>query len=410
MKFQTRAVSSPHSDSSHGETTPAIHQSVAFAYEDGEQLVDVFEGRRFGHIYSRISNPSVTALEQRITQLEQGRGSVALASGMAALHALCLSLVRPGDSIVVSTSLFGGTYLLFRDVIEPLQVDVRYVDPLDLTAIDAAIDESTRLVFVESIGNPKLDVPDFKAISVITKAKGVPFAVDTTLVTPYLLQAKSFGIDLVVSSSTKYMGPSGTTVGGYITDLGQFPWKTCKSVGVSEASKRAGDFGFLVHLKQKVVTNIGSLLSPFNAFMFTIGLETLSLRLDQHSVSAMALATFLETHSCVVDVNYPGLAKNLSHERAKSQFGGKYSGLLTLRLGSKDNAFRFLKALKLGKNMTNIGDARTLLIHPESTLFKDLNPADLEAAGVSDDMIRVSVGLEHIDDIIADFDQALAQV
>jgi len=410
MKFQTRAVSSNISQSTHGETTPAIYQSVAYAYEDGEQLVDVFEGRKFGHVYSRISNPSVTALEQRLTLLEQGRGSVALASGMAALHALILALVKPGESIVASTSLFGGTYLLFRDVIETLNIEIRYVAPLDVAAIEDAIDESTRLVFVESIGNPKLDVPNLREISTVTKAKGVPFAVDTTLVSPYILNAKSFGVDLVVSSATKYMGPSGTTVGGYITDLGNFDWKSSKSEGVSIASKKAGEFAFMLHLRQKVVTNIGSLLSPFNAYLFMVGLETLALRMDQHSNSALKLSEFLEGHASVRDVNYPGLKKNPSYEVAKLQFDGKCSGLMTLCLGSKEKAFKFLKALKLVKNMTNIGDARTLAIHPASTLYKDLNASDLEAAGVSEDMVRISVGLEHHDDIIADFDQALAQV
>lgn len=410
MKFQTRAVSTNIKQSTHGETTPAIYQSVAFAYEDGEQLGDVFEGRQYGHIYSRISNPSVTSLEQRLTQLELARGSVALASGMAALHALVLSLVKPGESLVASTSLFGGTYLLFRDVIEPLNISIKYVDPLDVDAIESAIDETTRFVFVESIGNPKLDVPNLEAISAVTKKAGVPFVLDSTLVSPYILQAKNFGVDIVVSSATKYMGPSGTTVGGYIADLGNFKWASSKSEGVLEAAKKAGDFGFILHLRQKIVTNIGSLLSPFNAYMFSIGIETLALRMEQHSASALKLAQFLEGHSAITDVNYPGLAKNPSHQVAQKQFDGKYGGLLTLCLGSKDKAFAFLKALKLCKNMTNIGDARTLLIHPASTLYKDLSVDDLAGAGVSDDMIRVSVGLEHVDDIIADFEQALAQV
>ncbi len=406
MKFQTRAVNSV-GPSQFGETMPPVVQSSAFAYETPQDLEAVFEGRQFGHVYSRISNPTVSSLEQKLTQLEQGRGSVAVASGMAAVHAVCLALAKSGDSIVVSTSLFGGTYLLFKDVIEPLGITVHYVDPLDHQSINDSITESTRFVFVEAIGNPKLDVPNLKEIATIAHSHKIPLCVDTTLVTPYLLDAKAHGVDIVVSAATKYVAPSGTTVGGYVCDLGNFSWKETKSSGVQALAKRAGDFGFMVYIKQKVVSNVGSLLNPFNAFMLLVGIETLSLRLEQHSQTALKLAQFLQAHSKVDVVNYPGLESNTSHIVAKEQFNGRYSGLLTLRLGTKDNAYTFLSALTLAKNMTNIGDSRTLLIHPATTLYKDLTVEQQEAAGVFPDLIRVSVGLEDADDLINDFKQAL---
>ena len=312
MQFQTKAVLNDGSFSSkHGETVPAIYQSAAFSYDDADAIQDVFDGKRFGHVYSRISNPSVSAFEQRVNSLENGRSAIAFSSGMAALHAVFLALASPGDTIVASSSLFGGTYTLFQQVLIPLGISIKYVDPTDINDIEAAISSSTAAIFVESLGNPKLDVPNLSLISECAKKHAIPFILDNTLTTPYLCDAKALGVDITVNASTKYLGSSGASVGGYICDCGNFDWSKIRKEPIQQLSKRAGEFAFIAYLKQSIVTNLGSLMNPFNAFMFTIGLETLSLRMEQHCRNAHALADFLNTGS-ECDVCYPWLIKSSS--------------------------------------------------------------------------------------------------
>ncbi len=396
-------------DSGCGATNIPIYQSASFEYETAEQLADVFEGREFGYIYSRISNPTVAELEKRINALENGRGAVATASGMAALSTAVYTLASAGDEIVASTSLFGGTYLLFRDVVEPNGISVRYVDPMDLTAVEAAIGPKTRFVFVETLGNPKLDVPDLEALAAVAHRKGVPLVVDSTLTTPYLTRLKAWGVDVAVHSITKYLSGNGSTVGGIVVDLGNFDWRKALNPQMLEAAAKYGPFAFLARARRQILQNTGACLSPFNAFIISLGLETLALRMARHCENAFALAQFLKQHPAVEAVNYPGLSDHPHFSIADRQFNGKFGGLLTFRLPDQARCFQFLDRLTLAKTVTNLGDSKTLVIHPWSTIYQSLSENDKRRAGVSDGLVRVSVGIEHIEDLIHDFGHALTE-
>jgi len=410
MKFETKAIHSGFShDPKTGATALPIYQTAAFAHDSAEAISDVFQGRKFGYIYTRISNPTVTAFEARVTQLENGLGTVAFSTGMAAIAAAVYTLVQQGEHIVSSRSLFGGTLHLFEDL-KRFGISVTYVDATDVNAIKEAITPQTRLVFMETIANPKLDVPDFKAISEITKAHNIPLVVDATVTTPFSFDAKGHGVSIVIHSATKYMGLGGTTLGGTLTDLGTFSWKNTLTESVKEMLKKVGpEFAFLAKVRKQNVTNAGNNLAPMNAFLLQLGLETLSLRFEKHCSNALALAKALEANKHVASVQYLGLESHKNHALAKKQYA-HFSGLLTLRLGSKEACFKFMNALKLVKNLANLGDSKTLAIHTASTIYNDCTPQERELAGVYDDLIRVSVGLEHPDDIIADFAQALEQI
>ncbi len=407
MNFNTKAIhSGAEADPKTGASSLPIFHTAAYSYPDPQSLEDVFAGRKFGHVYSRISNPTVSAFEQKMAAVENGLGSLAFATGMAAIQATVLTLVQSGDEILSSSSLFGGTYYLFEDF-RRLGITPHYIDPTDTARFEAAVTDKTRLIFVECIGNPKVDVPNFEAFAKIAQKAGVPLVVDATLATPYLFCAKEFGVTLVLHSATKYIGLGGTTLGGVVTDLGNFDWKSCKSEAVSTMAGKAGSYAFLAKARKMMLTNSGADLSPFNAYLLHLGLETLSLRMERHCDNALSLATFLSAHSAVESVQYPGLPSNPFHTVAKAQFSDRFGALLTLRLGSKDRCFQFIRGLKIAKNQANLGDSKTLVIHPESTIYRDCTVAQQEAAGVYPDLIRVSVGLEDIDDLTEDFKNAL---
>ena len=406
--FETRAVHAGFDqDRETGATSLPVHESAAFAQASAGAMEEVFAGRRYGHVYSRISNPPVEAFELRMNALEGGAGAVATASGMAAIAAAALCLAGPGDRILAARSLFGGTVLLFNDLRRG-GVVVDYVDATDPAAVAAALDERTRMIFVETIGNPRLDVPDIGAIGKAAAARGVPLVVDGTLTTPWLFRAQSHGVSVVVHSATKYITGNGTAIGGVLVDLGSFDWTAGRFTLLAEAALRAGPAAFLVSARKRLVQNAGGCLSPFNAFLHNLGLETLALRMDRHCANALALARHLAGHPGVASVNYPGLDGNPFRAIAERQFGGRYGGMLTLRLGSRERAFAFIDRLKLAKCMTNLGDAKTLVLHPASTIFRDCSPEETAAAGVTEDLVRVSVGIEGIADLIGDFNQALA--
>lgn len=407
MRFETKAIQSGfNQDSKTGATAVPIFQTASFAYPSSQDLADVFDGRKFGHLYSRISNPTVFAFESRVNDLEGGLAAVAVASGMAAIASVAYALTQQGDEIIASTSLFGGTLHFFEDL-EKFGIKTRYVDMLNLEALESAITDKTKFVFFETIGNPKMDVPQVRAIVEIAQKANVPVVVDSTLTSPYLFQAKQYGVAIAVHSATKYIGIGGTTLGGVLVDLGTFKWKESRSEDIRDLSKKAGPFGFIAKVRQHVVTNSGNILAPFNAFMLNLGLETLSIRLEKQCANALALATFLQQQSQVLAVGYPGLASHPQHEIAKVQFNGKFGALLTFNLDSKASCFSFMDRLKWVKNMTSLGDSKTMVIHPESTIFHSCSPSQMAAAGVSDTLIRVSVGLEHSEDIQEDFKQAL---
>ena len=409
--FTTRLVhGGVHPDHHGGATSTPIYQSAAFAFATAEELEGVFAGRAPGHIYSRISNPTVSAFEERVTLLEQGRGSVAAASGMAAVTTVVMALASQGDEVVASASLFGGTLHLFDELLSRYGVSTRYVDCTDLGAVRGALSDRTALIYAECLANPKLDVPDLDALAALARERGIPLVVDGTLTTPYLVRGAEHGVSVVIHSATKYMTGNGSTVGGVLVDCGTFDWKKCRSAAVRQAAKKAGgDLAFLVASRTGVLQNTGACMSPFSAYLHILGLETLSLRMERHCANAMALARFLREQPGVVGVGYPGLEGDPAHAIATKLFGGRYGGLLKVRLSSRERAFRVVGELKLARNLANLGDSRTLVIHPASTIYRECTSAQCAAAGVTDDMLRVSVGIEDIQDIQEDFRSALAR-
>ncbi len=407
MNFNTKAIHcGADPDPKTGASSLPIFNTASYSYSDPQALEDVFAGRKFGHVYSRISNPTVTAFEQKMSAVENGLGSLAFGTGMAAIQGTILPLVQAGEEILSSSSLFGGTYYFFEDL-RRLGITTLYSDPVSPETFATQVTDKTRLIFVECIGNPKVDVPNLKAISTIAVQAGIPLVVDATLATPYLFSAKEFGVNLVLHSATKYIGLGGTTLGGVVTDLGNFDWKTTKSEAVRQMSVKAGTYAFLAKARKMMITNTGSGLSPFNAYLLHLGLETLGLRMDRHCDNALALAQFLAKHPGVEHVSYPGLATSAFYEVAKAQYSGKFGALMTIRLGAKNRCFDFIRGLKIAKDQANLGDSKTLVIHPESTIYRDCTPEQQLGSGVTPDLIRISVGLEDIGDIMEDFDHAL---
>jgi O-acetylhomoserine (thiol)-lyase len=390
-----------------GATAAPIFQTASFAYATAEELEAVFAGREPGYVYSRISNPTVTQFERRMTVLENGFGALACASGMAAISATVLALAGTGDEIVSGNSIFGGTYSLFHQTLSRTGITTRFVEATDVKAYRQAITDRTKLIFVESIGNPKLDVPDLAAIAAVAREKGVVLVVDNTLPTPLLLQPKTLGADIVIHSTSKFINGPGNAIGGIIIDSGTFDWSNPRYVHLNPFYKRAREMAFLACLRNQICRDLGACLSPFNAFLMSIGVESLGVRMERHCANAAQVARFLADHPRVRGVRYPGLANHPDHAVALRQFAGRYGAVVTLRLDNKAQCFRFINGLKLAQNLANLGDARTLVIHPASTFCRDLSDAERSAVGVSDDLVRLSVGIEHVADLIADLEQSL---
>ncbi len=408
MKFETQAVHGGFdSDPTTGATTYPIYQSASFEYESAQEHSDVFHGRKFGHQYSRVTNPTVTAFESRINLLSNGLGTICTASGMAAISTALMALTGAGDHIITAKTLFGGTHYLFRHVFENFGVEFTLVPSTDVSAYEAAIRPNTKVIFLETIGNPKLDVPNLKAIAAVAKAYNIPLVVDCTTVTPYLLNAKEHGITIMVLSTTKYLCGSGTTVGGSITDLGNYDWRNAKSNKLKELTKKFGEMAFLGRARRQIQSNTGSIMAPMNAFIASLGLDTLSLRMEKHCQNALELANFFESHPKVTSVSYPGLPSHPDHAIAKQQFSNRFGGLITIRVGSKDNAYHVIDTTKLARTLVNIGDTKTLVAHPQSTIYRDFTVEEAGELGAHEDAIRISVGIEHIDDLKEDFDHAL---
>jgi O-acetylhomoserine (thiol)-lyase len=409
--FETTAIHAGELPEKHGGATRTpIFETTSFAYGTAGELEEAFAGRKFGHIYSRISNPTVTSFEQKMSRLEGGVGALAAASGMAAISTVLFTLTRGQDEVVFGRSLFGGTFHLLDQVLGRYGVKARYVDPVNLKAIEGAVTERTKLLFVEAIGNPRLDVPDIRGISEIAKNRGIPLVVDGTLTTPYLFQAKEHGANIVVHSTTKYITGNGSTIGGVVVDLGNFDWASFPDEQIKETAGRIGaPFAFLAAARRNIQQNTGGCLSPFSAYLHNLGVETLALRMDRHCSNAQALAEFLSRHPDTTEVVYPGLKDNRFFEIARRQFGDRFGGMLTVSLESKEMCFKVIDNLKLVKNLANLGDAKTLVIHPASTIYQDCSAEENEAFGVTNGMIRVSVGIERIDDIVRDFESALRE-
>ncbi len=392
-------------EKSTGASTTPVFQSSSFAQETAEDLEQIFSGRKFGYIYTRNGNPTVTALELKMTLLEGGRGSVATSSGMAAIAATAMTLAGEGDEIVAGRSLFGGTYGLLAQTLPKYGMQTRFVNASEPSAYRDALTEKTRFIFAETMGNPRLDVPDLKAISKVAKEAHIPFVVDSTVTTPVLIKPREFGADIVIHSTTKYLNGHGNSIGGILVDCGTFGWQD--HPGFDEQARRYGEFAFLARLREGVFQDFGVCLSPLNAFLTLMGIQTLSLRMKKHCHNTEALVKALKDHPAIEELRYPGLPESKEFPLAKEQFGGRFGAIFTFRLGTKERCFQFINNLSLALNLANIGDTKTLVLHPASTIFRQFLPEEKTNMGVTEDLIRVCVGIEAEEDLLNDFRKAL---
>lgn len=390
-----------------GTTTVPIYQSSSFQQPDAEKLEKIFNNKAMGFSYTRINNPTVEAFEKRVNLLEGGMSSVACASGMAALFNAMVNILQTGDEIVAAAGLYGGTVELFDDL-EGLGIRTNYVLDNAPENYEALITDRTKLIFAETIGNPKLDVTDIKAVAEIAHAHGIPLVIDNTVATPYLVKPIALGADIVVNSSSKYMNGHSNSISGILTWSGKFNWDYDRYPGLAPYRK-FGAMSYIVKLRNGLFRNTGGCLSPQNAFYNTLGLETLGLRMDRECSNALELAEFLESEMGL-EVNYPGLKSSPYHEVAERLLSHGYGAIVTVRVGSKKKAFQIINALKLPYILANIGDTKTLVIHPESTIATHLSEKEKEQSGVYDDLIRISVGIEDIEDLKEDFKQAIESV
>jgi O-acetylhomoserine (thiol)-lyase len=423
MKLETIAV---HGGQKPDPTTKAvavpIYQTVAYAFDDTQHGADLFDLKVAGNIYTRIMNPTSAVLEQRLAELEGGIGALAVASGMAAISYSIQTIAESGDNIVSASTLYGGTYNLFAHTFPQLGIEVRFADYRQPNAFEPLIDARTKAIFCESIGNPLGNVTDIAALAAIAHRHGIPLIVDNTVTSPALCRPFEHGADIVVHSLTKYCGGHGNSIGGAIVDSGKFPWAQHKArfkrlnepdvsyhgVVYTEA---LGPAAYIGRARVVPLRNMGAALSPMNAFLILQGIETLALRMDRICDNAQKVAAFLKQHPKVGWVNYAGLSDHADHALVQRMMGGRASGIISFGVqGGRDGGARFQDALKLFTRLVNIGDARSLACHPASTTHRQLGPDELAKAGVSVDMVRLSVGIEHIDDLIADLQQALAVV
>lgn len=421
MKIETIAI---HGGYQPEPTTKAvavpIYQTTSYAFDDTQHGADLFDLKVPGNIYTRIMNPTSAVLEERVAAMEGGVGALALASGQAAVTYSIMTITEAGDNIVTTSTLYGGTYNLFAHTLPQFGIEVRFADYRDMNALAALMDDRTKAVFCESIGNPAANVVDFGALANVAHARGVPLIVDNTVPTPYLCRPIEHGADIVVLSLTKYMGGHGTTIGGVLVDSGKFPWAQHKAryrrlnepdpsyhgVVFTEAM---GPAAYIARARVVPLRNMGAALSPFNSFLILQGIETLPVRMDRHCENALAVARHLQAHPQVEWVRYPGLADSPDKPLVDKYLGGRAASIMSFGIqGGREAGARFIDALQLVTRLVNIGDTKSLACHPATTTHRQLSRQELANAGVTEDMVRLSIGLEHIDDILADIDQALA--
>jgi O-acetylhomoserine (thiol)-lyase len=421
MKLETIAV---HGGYSPDPTTKAaavpIYQTTSYAFDDTQHGADLFDLKVAGNIYTRIMNPTTDVLEKRVAALEGGVGALALASGQAAITYSIQTIVEAGHNFISSSALYGGTYNLFAHTLPQYGIGVKFGDHREPGSFEKLIDGKTRAIFCESVGNPAGNVTDFEALAEIAHRHGIPLIVDNTVPTPYLCRPFEHGADIVVHSLTKYLGGHGTSIGGAIVDSGRFPWADNADkfprLNVPDVSYHGvvyteafGPAAYIGRARVVPLRNMGAAISPFNSFLILQGIETLALRMDRICRNAERVAAWLHGHPKVRWVNYAGLPDHPSHALAQKYMGGRASGILTFGIdGGLAAGARFQDALKLFVRLVNIGDAKSLACHPASTTHRQLNAAELEKSGVTEDMVRLSVGIEHIDDLVADLEQALA--
>jgi O-acetylhomoserine (thiol)-lyase len=399
-----------------------IYATSSYVFRDTDSAANLFALKEFGNIYSRLMNPTNDVLEKRLAALDGGAAALAFASGQAAITAAILTITHAGQNFISATSLYGGTWTLFTQTLKKLGVEVRFFDPDHPERIAELVDENTRLVYLESIGNPKNDVPDFRAIADIAHQHGLPVIIDNTVTTPALLRPFEHGIDIAVYSTTKFLGGHGVHIGGAIVDSGNFPWAddpakwpefnapdpAYHGVVFTEALKPIGNIAYIIHIRTHWLRDTGASMSPFAAFLFLLGVETLHVRLERHVKNAQILAEWLLRNPAVEWVNYPGLPNHPHHENAKKYLPRGAGAILGFGIkGGIEAGKRLIESLKLASHLANVGDAKTLVIHPASTTHSQLTPEDQAATGVTPEYVRVSVGIEDIDDILDDFDQAL---
>lgn len=394
-----------------------IYQTSSYVFDSSEHAANLFALSEMGNIYTRIMNPTTDVLEKRLAELDGGVGALAVASGTAAINLAILNLAQAGDNIVSTQYLYGGTYNMFNYTLKRMGITVKFVDSSDPENIAQAIDDKTKAIFTETIGNPKNNVDDFEAIARIAHAHNLPFIVDNTVATPYLFKPFEHGADIACYSLTKFIGGHGTSIGGAVVDSGHFDWSSGRFDEYTTPDpsyhglvyhEALGALAYILKMRITLLRDMGPCLSPFNAFQFLQGLETLHVRMPRHCDNALKVAQFLEGHPSVEWVNYPGLESHPDHERAKHYLPEGQGAILGFGIkGGRENGAKFIDSVKLCSHLANIGDAKTLVIHPASTTHQQLSDAEQVASGVSPDYIRVSVGIEDVEDIIEDLDQAL---
>ncbi len=404
-------------DPTTGSRAVPIYQSTAYVFDSTDHAASLFNLQTFGNIYTRIMNPTNAVFEERMAALEGGRGALSVASGMAAQMVAILTIMESGDEIVSATTLYGGTYSQFDVSFRKLGINTKFVNPDEPENFRKALTKKTKAIFAETIGNPLINVLDIEPVAKIAREAGIPLIVDNTFATPYLCRPIEYGADIIVHSATKFICGHGTSIGGVIVESGKFPWDNGKFPVMMEPSKgyhgvrfyeTFGDFGYIMKARVETLRTFGPALSPFNSFLFIQGLETLHLRMERHCSNALAVAKFLKEHPVVTWVNYPGLPDNPYHELSKKYLPKGAGSIFTFGIkGGKEAGVGFIESVELLSHLANVGDAKTLVIHPASTTHRQLTEEEQLTAGVTPDMIRISVGLETIDDIIWDIEQAL---
>ncbi len=404
-------------DAATGARAVPIYQTTSYVFDDTDHAASLFNLQTFGNIYTRLMNPTTAAFEERMAALEGGRGALATASGMSAQMTCLLTLLESGDEIVAASTLYGGTYSQFDVSFRKLGISTTFVDPDEPENFRRAITERTKVVFAETIGNPRANILDIEAVAAISREAGIPLVIDNTFATPFLCRPLEHGADIVVHSATKFIGGHGTSMGGVIVESGKFPWDNGKFPMMTEPSKgyhgviffeTFGDFGYIMKARVETLRTYGPAMSPFNAFLFLQGLETLPLRMERHCDNAQRVAEFLAGHPAVEWVSYPGLPDNPYHALAKKYTPRGPSSILSFGIkGGEAAGVKFIESCQFLSHLANVGDAKTLVIHPASTTHRQLSAEQQRSAGVLPEMVRISVGLETIDDILWDIDQAL---
>jgi len=419
LKIETLALhGGQEPDPATGSRAVPIYQTTSYQFKDTEHAASLFGLKEFGNIYTRLMNPTTDVLEKRVALLDGGIGALAVASGQSAITLALLNIARAGDEIVSADNLYGGTYNLFHYTFPRLGIKVNFVKSNDLKALEKAITPKTKALYAESIGNPKLDVADLEGIAGVAHKHGIPFVLDNT-VSPYLLRPIDFGVDIVVYSATKFIGGHGTSLGGIIVESGKFDWTNGKFPLIAAAEpayhglnfvEALGNMAYIIKARVVLLRDLGPALSPFNSFLFLQGLETLHLRMVRHSENALVVAEFLEKHPKVSWVNYPGLASSPEKKRVAKYLAKGAGAILGFGIkGGIEAGKKFINSLQLISHLANVGDAKSLAIHPATTTHQQLSPEEQLATGVTPDFIRLSIGIEHIDDILADIQQALAK-